>query len=99
MNQKKIENNLETAAVISPFVIAAGAAAVAGAGYVLWRNRAKIQKFVQDQDLGETFDHVSDIVSDGASKVTGFLNHEVKPMTNAVRPAMDKVVDKVQAAK
>jgi hypothetical protein len=90
MNQKKIENKLETAAEISPIVIVAGVAALAGAGYLLWMNREKIQNFFKNNDLSGTFNHLGEIVSEGASKVSGMLNHDVKPLTSNLNSSMDK---------
>jgi hypothetical protein len=89
-NQKKIEKDLVVAAEVSPIVIAAGVAAVAGAGYLLWINRARIQKFFKSQDLGATFGHVGELVSEGASKVSGLLHHEVKPLTTDLHASVNK---------
>jgi hypothetical protein len=92
MNQKKIEKDVvETAAIASPIVIAASVAAFAGAGYLLWVNRARIQKFFKNQDLGATFGHMGELVSEGASKVSGLLHNDVKPLTNSIGSSMDKV--------
>jgi hypothetical protein len=96
MEQKKVEATLKTAAEISPIVIAAGVAAVAGVGYFLWTKRSKIQKFLKEQNLGETFDHVTDLVSEGASKMNGLLKHEVKPMTNSIHSGLEKVAQAVK---
>jgi phage major head subunit gpT-like protein len=90
MNQNTTKK-IETAAVVSPLVIAAGISAVAAVGYLLWTNRSKIQKFVKDQNLPETLSHMGDVVSEGATKIGGFINHDVKPLTNGLHTAAKEV--------
>jgi hypothetical protein len=90
MNQKKIEKDIEVTAAVSPVVVAASLAAFAGIGYLLWINRSKIQNFFKNQDLGATLGHVGEMVSEGASKVSGLIHQDVKPLTNSFGSSMDK---------
>jgi phage major head subunit gpT-like protein len=91
MNQNTTKKIETAAVVVSPIVIIAGVSAVAAIGYFLWTNRSKIQKFVKEQNLPETLSHMSNVVSEGTTKISGFINHDVKPLSNGLHTAAKEV--------
>jgi hypothetical protein len=95
MNQNKLEKDLKITSTVSPMIVVVGLATAAGAGYLLWANRLKIQRFFKEQDLEKTVAQVTDFVAEGASKMNGILHHEVRPLTGTTNSTMDKL----QAAK
>jgi hypothetical protein len=53
---------------------------LAGAGYLLWTNRFKIQRFLEEQGIETPWltGNVGEAVASGAAKVGGAIQHEVK---------------------
>jgi hypothetical protein len=52
----------------------------AGAGYLLWTNRFRIQRFLEAQGIETPWmnGNVGEAIASGASKVGGAIQHEVK---------------------
>jgi hypothetical protein len=53
---------------------------LAGAGYLLWTNRFKIQRFLEEQGIDTPWmtGNVGEAVASGAAKIGGAIQHEVK---------------------
>src|ERR1700734_3950009 len=56
---------------------------LAGAGYLLWTNRFKIQRFLEEQGIDTPWmtGNVGEAVASGAAKVGGAIEHGVKSFT------------------
>jgi hypothetical protein len=60
-------------------------AMVGAGGYLLWRNRFKVQRLLESTGISTPWLHgdVAESVQSGAAKVVGSVEHGVKSLTNS----------------